>query len=514
MDRFLGTDLRKGSLLHINVPLCEKYDAGRTVHSIPVKAPHEEFDRELANNPHILENLEASIADNEWTLAYREHPVVLAHPAETVAPVALYVDGFLFSKTDGAIGFYVYNLLSGMRHLAAILRKSTLCSCGCLGWCSIYTVLRFLAWSFGCGVDGVYPSVKMDGAAFDPADSRFPLCGKALKSRFALVHIKGDWAEFTSTFGSVSWAHKRHPCFLCKAPKVDLCKVGGFSAVSLPFELKTYADYEKVCSDCEIWVRLDTQDDVRELAASLSFDKRPKGGQGRCLDRDIPKWGLVKMDRLEPCDYLQDIGALSLIAVPNYVLFWRVSKEEGVKHRNPLFGNRLGVSVSTMAIDQLHCVNLGVLKEFVVAVFWACLLADVLNIGWWAANRLQTGVLELRKALFSWYDQRSADFPGESIHRMQNLTPKMLGKQSKPSLRTKAAETKFLLYFAVHLCRLHKDNLRVGPAMLGAGEALERYMVLCDTHGRKLSPAIIQEKQPIHKQHTNDHRKTSKSLIP
>eukprot|EP00959_Pyramimonas_sp_CCMP1952_P067548 1410007-Pyramimonas_sp.AAC.1 len=70
----------------------------------------------------------------------------------------MYVDGVQFSRTDSVIGFFCFNIASGIRHLCATLRKSELCSCGCRGWCSVFPILAMLRWSILATLRGEFPS--------------------------------------------------------------------------------------------------------------------------------------------------------------------------------------------------------------------------------------------------------------------------------------------------------------------------------------------------------------------
>ena len=190
-----------------------------------------------------------------------------------------------------------------------------------------------------------------------------------------------------------------------------------------------------------------------------------------------------------------DVGDFENLKTPVFVSFWRTSAERGVRHRCPLLSEELGVSLATFAVDQLHCLNLGVLKEYVTTVFWTLLDNNIYGIDNRApaSERHALGILRLRHDLFAWYDKRKKEFPDESIYRMQNLTVKMLGTRKSPSLRAKAAETKFLLFFAVGMARAHRGSLPQGQALAGAGEALQKYMETCANHGKRLPPSIIQD---------------------
>ena len=496
LDAYLGIDVRKRDLLHVQVPGYTKADVSRSTSSVPVRAPHEEIDKEVQRDPIFFADLDNLVRDSEWGPAYTQHLVVQGS-TERVVPVVLYVDGFPFSQLDGAIGFYIYSLVSGFRHLAAILRKSEICRCGCKGWCSIFPILLFLTWSFAAGAAGLFPARRWDGAEWGDDVLRAAKAGQRLRSKLALVHIKGDWLEYATTFGYASWKSLRHPCLFCNCNNDNMYSIDNFSAVSSLWTLKGLADYEAACAACELHAVVALQDDLERIVANLRYDKREHGNHGRCLTAPIHKFGLRIGDRLEPTPTLQDVGALCASTVlPIALVFWRTANERGVKHRVPLMKASLGVSMGTFAIDQLHVLNLGVFKDYVTFVFWALLTNNVFGLGLMhtPAERISLGVLHLRHVLFAWYTQSALSNPDETIHKMKNLTEKMLGSRAKPKLRVKAAESKSLLFFAADMAEQFKGSIPHGRELAGAGQALAKYMTICNVNGRKLRNSVVQER--------------------
>ena len=113
--------------------------------------------------------------------------------SEPVTPLALYVDAAQYLKRDSVIVFVCCNLLSGTRHLSAILRKKELCNCGCRGHCSIRPVLEMLRWSFAALATGAFPAVDHMGKSWGQQDEgRAALAGLPLSLTAAVVQVKGD----------------------------------------------------------------------------------------------------------------------------------------------------------------------------------------------------------------------------------------------------------------------------------------------------------------------------------
>ena len=143
-------------------------------------------------------------------------------------------------------------------------------------------------------------------------------------------------------------------------------------------------------------------------------------------------------------------------------------------------------------MDQLHALNLGVLKEYVLRVLGDCLHTNVFGVDptLTAPEKLKVGVGRLKSALFIWYKEDHVDF---DVCELQNLTVGMLGTSAAPSLRAKAAETKGLLFFATHLAEKYAAHLSQPDSLLAAGQCLCRYFTICSLHGRRLPRGAVQD---------------------
>ena len=107
--------------------------------------------------------------------------------------MALYQDGvaFQWDRQDGAVGFWVVNLVTGRRHLALVTRKSLKCRCGCRGWCSYYACYSVLAWLCKVMLRGEYPRERFDGTGWGGREMG-SLAGQSLGYKAVCVMIKGD----------------------------------------------------------------------------------------------------------------------------------------------------------------------------------------------------------------------------------------------------------------------------------------------------------------------------------
>ena len=153
---------------HLELPGHRRCDASRSLELVPVLPPHEAISAEVNYDgvEHMQQLLAQAIADNKLPPAYFENDIVKENPAGTVLPIILYVDAVPFSRTDAAIGFFIYNLLTLQRSLSVVLRKTELCQCGCRGWCTFYIVFSMLHWSFRALRKGEQPTSRHDGQPF------------------------------------------------------------------------------------------------------------------------------------------------------------------------------------------------------------------------------------------------------------------------------------------------------------------------------------------------------------
>eukprot|EP00969_Alexandrium_andersonii_P266124 11762703-Alexandrium_andersonii.AAC.1 len=114
---------------------------------------------EVVREPEQLEELKKGLQAGEWPDVYLSHPVV-QRTSEAVLPCAFFADGVPFQVRDSLLCFTVHSLVSGRRHICAMLRASTMCRCGCTGYHSIEPIMRFLRWSLESLASGEYPRLR------------------------------------------------------------------------------------------------------------------------------------------------------------------------------------------------------------------------------------------------------------------------------------------------------------------------------------------------------------------
>ena len=143
-----------------------------------IRLGHEILNAEIMHDPPLHVSLREAVLDRTLPRSYFEHPFVqTAADGQWPFPLALYFDAMPYIKRDGVLAVVLVNILSGARHLLAVLRKSTLCRCGCAGWCSVWPILANLHWTLAALREGRYPSAGPPGMVWDEDSDRALLGG-------------------------------------------------------------------------------------------------------------------------------------------------------------------------------------------------------------------------------------------------------------------------------------------------------------------------------------------------
>ena len=226
------------------------------------------------------------------------HEVVHSSNAGTVLPVALYMDGVPCTKRDGMIGVHIVNMVSGARHVVAVLRMSASCQCGCKGWCTLHAVFEWLAWSLRSLAAGTWPAQR-HGAPWQVGDKeRARRAGAPLASKAVVCHLRGDWSESANTCGFPAWASQTDPCFVCCCPRRNWRTLDGINMLEWSWPKKTTDMYLAACTANECRVIVDTPTVRALIAGSLEYDKDSRGAQGRLLRVDLPAFGFAEAGSL------------------------------------------------------------------------------------------------------------------------------------------------------------------------------------------------------------------------
>ena len=75
-------------------------------------------------------------------------------------PIGMYVDGVPYLKRGHFVALWVYNLLTGVRHVIVVFKKETLCQCGCRAWCTLWHVFTYFALALSVASVGIFPELR------------------------------------------------------------------------------------------------------------------------------------------------------------------------------------------------------------------------------------------------------------------------------------------------------------------------------------------------------------------
>ena len=152
---------------------------------------------------------------------------------------------------------------------------------------------------------------------------RKEMAGTPLAHRCCILHLRGDWAEFTERFGYPAHSSNTRPCFCCSVDRSSMFSPVGISLASAPWYTNTDDDYEVSCRSCEVTVHV-TEELHPKIRRALHFDKRASAtaGRGRSMASSLPEAGLLAGDRLEVTAQLPDTAMFdALTTFPVDVVF-------------------------------------------------------------------------------------------------------------------------------------------------------------------------------------------------
>ena len=260
------------------------------------------------------------------------------------------------------------------------------------------------------------------------------------------------------------------------------------------------AEWEQACAANEIEITIATPYELAELLAILEYDQTRAGAMGRALTQDLPRRGLKRFDRLEPCLLHLDIASIDdrRSDFPITLRFWR-NRNSMVKHRNPLFSEQTLLSPDTLCVDEMHTMHLGVFAHFVAHALWRVVVADVWQLrqdrSAEAGNVANFGVIKER--LWKWYKASKVleRDGGTPVYELTHFDMLSIGGSAAPALSgPKAAETGSLLRFTTGLLReLDCSLLQNGPALLECGECLTKYLDVTRAAGPRLRSHEVQK---------------------
>ena len=290
LTKAMGMDESIKKQHRVVMPGCSRNQLGRCDIVMPMRSPHGLLDDEFKNDTSLNYKSQEMADSGQLPPAYHEHPIVQEADAAP-CPIAMYSDAVPYTNTDSVVGIWLINLTSGARHVIALIRKSVVCRCGCKGWCTFWPVLQFVHWGLKALALGLHPCTLWDGSDPKPGSSLAKLAGKPLRTRAALIHCRGDWAEFCERFGYMGPTSVTRPCFCCNGFDDSRFEPSCVSVIDCPWEDTSEEQFEAALSEAEIKVTL-TKEHHDFLKLALKYDKRNTGYRGRILTKSYEPLGL------------------------------------------------------------------------------------------------------------------------------------------------------------------------------------------------------------------------------
>ena len=430
-----------------------KTSLGRTPRCIETFPAHELIDEDLRTDAMAIVEFDEMLENHELPDKYYDNAIVQRWlGSERVWPLSIFIDAVPYSITDSAIGFWFEVLPTKSRYLCAVVRKSICCRCGCRGWCTFNEIFLYLSWCLEALAQRIYPLQRHDGLPWSEKDAwRASVAGTEMFVRAVVLYLKGDWVEYSSTIGVPSFGDALRPCFKCNLSNDVWHRHHSTAPRHFPAMLTTDDDYTSACDRCETLFRIDDADTHTRIVRLLKYDKRKDGNRGLALTNDVDGTILRKGMRVEPNANLRDVGRVFYLdRFPIDVLFWDPAMETLARHRNPLFGAHTGLGITSLIVDILHALYLGVFNAWCACVIWIIIDSDLLVSAHNIDEKLDLFVLRLKTLMRQFYTtQRDL---GVLLTRVGDWSVKMLGTRDQKSIRTKGMETYGVLRFLISLC--------------------------------------------------------------
>ena len=202
----------------LQVPGHSKHDPGRTSLNLCVQPLHEMLLEEVQETPQYSRRLMDIIEGDRMPPCYVEHRLFQESESPPF-PYAIYMDGVAYSQVDSVLAVWAYSLVTGRRHLLALVRKKHVCQCGCRGWCTYWCVLTWLHWSCRTLHQGEYPTSRHDGAPWQEGrdSERETQAGQPMPYKACLVFHQGRLGRVLPCSGvpSMEFSNKALLLLLC-----------------------------------------------------------------------------------------------------------------------------------------------------------------------------------------------------------------------------------------------------------------------------------------------------------
>ena len=474
-----------------SVPMWDSRTEDRAFSPFPLSLPHEEFARVWAKHPWELDV--ANAEEDSLPATLYDHPAYHER-GDGAVPVGLFSDAVPHTKKESFIVWYWSNLVTRQRRLICALRKSDMCRCGCRGYCTLGAVQRIISWSFNVLAGGEFPSRRHDGEPFTD-DARLRQIGTQLADgrAGALVEMRADLLEIVQACGFKTWSNVKTPCFCCDCSKANLFKFPPCMEAST-WEPKDAEKYNEELQTAMLKTVVETPEMLRRLCAELYFAPTKDGPGGLTLHRDFDDLGLPAGARLLEDGPIFDLHAVEKTTTPCTLTFFDTRGDHSLNFVCPLF-NIAGFTIEAMCLDVMHILDLGVTQYLIGWVFSTLIEANFAQsqeVYVFASRR--ENIRHLRRRLAVYY--KSLGRSRGTMSAIGNLTLLMIGPNTNPRLKAKAAESRNLVPLLTQLCSENSDLLGEGGMHLKlCCTLLDRFYQIMREQPRRMPEASLAELQ-------------------
>ena len=470
------------------VPVWDHSTEERVVVDFPVNLAHEQFAHSYLLDPSSFDI--TTMPEAERPPTYMRHDVRKKN-GDKAWPMGYFSDYVPHTKRDSFLVFYFSNLITGIRYLMCVLRKSDLCRCGCKGFCTLGAVLRIVAWSLNQVALGLHPSYNHLNEPLDP--DRFDLRGFELAEGHcgALCEARMDLEECCNAMGFQRWSTLERPCFCCDCTQEDLHNYPERVEASR-WHRRDAITYNQDCRRA-IMVRIvSTVETLRSLIRELKFDGRTQGFVGLCLMHDFIELNLPRGSRLLEQGPVRDLHDLDHLfsELPVTLAFVNSNGDHGLNFITPIFWI-IGFTIDCLCLDVMHIMDLGITQWIEGAVFMRLLLNNFCqSVRTFSELRLKDNLIFVRRLMYKYY--QTLPKTRGSMSAIGKLSLKMLGDQQNPRLSAKAAESRNLAPLLVQLCKEYRIYLGLNGNFLEAAcTELNQFYIILKSERRNLSSGTV-----------------------
>ena len=224
---------------YLDVPYFARSEAERSVRPIPVLHPVAARSREVQATPGLRSLLDRLVSQHELPQSYFHHKVVLDSAPAPVFPLGLYIDGVSFNRRgESTLGITRMNMLTGVRHLIAAIRKTTLCKCGCRGWCTLWHIWYVIDMGLQAFASGTWPTRRHDSSAFGEGDEVWAeFAGKPCMKACMMFMTGVSFLTLDSLAHQVWWLHALSaPAYPSLGSDWTLIRTGSFRGQQSPWQ--------------------------------------------------------------------------------------------------------------------------------------------------------------------------------------------------------------------------------------------------------------------------------------